>query len=194
MGSRFYAKAKFQTALFGKDVSFINTEFNDEVNFNGSIFLDKSYFNNCTFRVTPLFVNTQLPSELHFENVKFDYKNPVDINAKIDFSFTQVDSLRKRTKDPRAKCLLLLHGTDISRLILPYDRFVIKFDTTKLTDNTSEAIYSYEEKCSLYEIILKNCRDAGKSESVRGWDIDYRKMQNIHRFGSTGRYINSFNE
>lgn len=223
--STFNEAASFQGATFGEDVIFEGVTFLGKADFVGAEFIGTSYFNGiyfnedarftsvifpalanfnaCTFSVNPVFTHAQLPNELAFDDVQFRYKSPLEINAKIDFSNARIDSLKKRTKKSEAKCMISLRGTDVSRLILPFDRFTIKFDAITAVDDSLLAFllntekpkptYSYEEKSSLYETLIKNCQEAGMTESVEGWDIEYREMQNTHKFGLLANPINFFN-
>ncbi|RYC70020.1 pentapeptide repeat-containing protein [Spirosoma sordidisoli] len=203
-GVAFLGKADFSGALFERISHLSDIYFNDEAKFSSTIFPQFTTFNSSTFAINPVFTNAQLPNELSFNDVQFTYKSPLEINAKVDFTHTQIDSLRKRTGDPSAKCIISLRNTDVSRFILPYDYFKIAFDellplndsvlVALLDSNKPKPVYTYEEKSSLYEALIKNCQEAGMTKSVQGWDIEYRKMQNEYKFGWLSLFINYFNE
>jgi hypothetical protein len=186
-GNTFQKKVLFDNASFVRKALFDNAIFNHTISFNAADFDSSATFRGAHFRRVPDFFKTQLPNTLDLRNATLDFDNNItdfQENDKLDFSKTSVTRLRTRTGNPEAKCIILLSGTDVNRLLLPFDRFMIKFDPED----------SFEEKVSMYEGLIKSCKDAGMLESAQGWDIEYRQQQNIQRFRQLGYVINFFNE
>jgi hypothetical protein len=207
---KFHQKANFGSSYFRKEADFSENTFDDVTNFSRSDFQNKITFNSSTiskevnffkstFSVfasfesikgsgTILFDETEMPNILNLtksNSVKIDFRNSsIKILTNRQLSkFTKKDSLDllklyNQSKDFN-KCVILLGGTNLDNIILPYDRFWA--DTTG---------YTYEEKTSLYEDLIKKCKEEGMDESVMGWSIELKKIENIHNFPKIGFCLN----
>ncbi len=54
-------------------------------------------------------------------------------------------------------------------------------------------------KSGIYEAIIKTCKDAGMLESADGWDIEFQRFQNLHKYtfwgcSFWGSFINFLND
>ncbi|RYC70019.1 pentapeptide repeat-containing protein [Spirosoma sordidisoli] len=180
---RFEKEVTFENAKFSNHTSFSNTKFGGNVSFNQVVFHENLDFQKVTCNAGMDFSEAQLPTFIYFYNTSFEYDDLTDISSKIDFRRSRLDTLQARIKG--AKCSIQFDDTDVDRFLLPYDRFLLMFGQGT----------TYEQKISAYESIIKNCREAGMNESARDWDIDYRRLQNVHNywFLGFGHLVNLFN-
>ena len=185
------ASANFQFSLFKNNVNFDQVRFGHEVNFQGaefsgnvsfyqSTFKNNLNFSHTNFIKTPDFKSTELPNTLDFREAFFSKNTIEEQNSKIDFRTAYLPENQQNAN----KCLILLEGTDITKFLLPYPFFALGFDTNS----------SFEDKASIYEGVIKNCKEAGMTESVQNWDIEYRKLQLNHDWPIFGKVIIIFNE
>lgn len=188
----FFKTVNFIYDIFGKGTEFNNVKFEGPVSFNKSTLGISFSLKGSSFKFVPTFDLVLLPKYLDFEKVSFEFINPFDINAKIDFRRTYLnrDIINKGfstaapydVKNKYNKCLINLRGTDASRFLLPYENFTIE---TRYN--------SYEGLTSIYEGLIKACKEEGMTESAQKWEIEYKKLQINHDWPKLGGFIIVFN-
>jgi hypothetical protein len=197
----FQKESEFLNATFLKALQFINVKFNKDVLFSVSTFQGNSLFLNCVFseRVSfmgangkgkILFTDSQMPNVLDFsmiDSLKVDFRGSLtdslknrELKIRTSFSGESINNLLK-TSQELEKCIIILKGTNLSNVTLPYDSFWV--DVTN---------YSYEEKTALYEKLIKKCKEEGMDESVIGWSTELKKIENLHNFPTIGHFLNWF--
>jgi hypothetical protein len=216
--SRFQNIANFTDSRFQNIANFTYSEFQNKVIFNGSTFQNEVYFRSSIFNYYTsfqeshgggklFFTDAQMPNILVFSGIdslkvdfrevrcdsllKWKYLSPLSLqSSKYDSSFYAINSKLFLQSQISEKCVIQLKGTNLSNIILPHDRFWA--DTTG---------YSYEEKASLYEKLIKVCKEEGMDESVEGWSIELKKIQNQrtgeftlwgYHFTFAGKFYNWF--
>ncbi len=211
--SIFHNKTEFYECDFQNTAIFEGVDFKNQVNFLSTNFQNGAIFYNTNFNYLAVFngsegsgdlgfTDAQMPNILNFQEVR---------TLKADFRNVLIDSLQKRKllvsryiplsmfaivfdspysesevtifalSQKLNKCVIKLKGTNLSNIVLPYDRFWA--DTTG---------YAYEEKTALYEKLIKVCKDEGMDESLDGWSIELKKIQNLRNFPRIGHYLNWF--
>jgi Pentapeptide repeats (9 copies) len=197
-GSVFQYLVNFKGSVFQNIVSFKMSEFHNQADFSGTIFNYYNGFQQSLGNVKFIFTDAQMPNILNFsyiDSIKIDFRDVrCDSLLKRKFLFVidsksdDSDSLFYKTYSKLFfqskeinKCVIQLKGTNLSNIILPHDRFWV--DTTG---------YSYEEKASLYEKLIKVCKEEGMDESIEGWSIELKKAQNLHYFPRIGWFLNWF--
>jgi uncharacterized protein YjbI with pentapeptide repeats len=210
--SNFHNSGDFRHSYFRNYANFSDSNFEKDLNFEKANFDFKLNFSKIHGNGKILLRETQMPtivnfndvnlSKTDFREVKIDsikrYKIKIVKNNKraiylgyfkkilITESRGIVDSLYYLSQDSLAfendirllqlinkekKCLIQLRGTNLETIILPYDRFIV--DTVG---------YSNEEKTTLYEKLIKTCKDEGMQESIKGWDIELTKIQFSYKY------------
>ncbi len=172
--AKFQNKINFNCAYFDNDANFLYTEFQDEVDFSGVRFQNEANFDHAKGKGQLLFDNAQMPNILNFryiDSLKVDFRKVSGLSA---YQINQIPKNQQMAQEFQlsqklGKCVILLHGTNLANIILPYDRFWVEING-----------YSYEETTSMYEKLIKVCKDEGMDESVEGWSIELQKTQNIH--------------
>jgi hypothetical protein len=191
--SKFNSELMFHRVNFQKDVSFSATEFHGNTSFILNQFNFYADFSGVNGEGQLFFSESQMPNVINFSNIK---------NLKADFRDVFVDSLKTRKisflnwidaddslsrvrqfkfSHQISKCIIDLKRTDLANIILPYNHFWA--DTTG---------YSYEGKTSLYEKLIKKCKEEGMDESVIGWSTELKKIENLHNFPTIGYFLNWF--
>ena len=180
--SIFKSPVVFNGAEFDCEVNFINTTFNSTVLFNNTKFGYKLNFNSAVFSYLPTFYGIELPDTIDFRKTIFHATNIEELNLKIDLRTSNLK--RGKLNLPLQKCKILLVDTDASKFILPYSNFELAFDSTSV----------YDTKASIYEAIIKSCKEEGMTESAQSWDIEYRKFQLNHDWPFFCKFIIAFNQ
>ncbi|MCK9400668.1 MAG: pentapeptide repeat-containing protein [Bacteroidales bacterium] len=153
-GTKFYKNVKFDHVIFSKKVSFFRT-----------IFFAPLYFGSSSFHSSVDFSYAQLPDTIFFSDVNLD-----SIRNNIDFNNALVDSLRMRSNNPLLKCKIFLNNTDISKVIIDPSKFELAFENN----------LPYDVRLSIYEQVIKKCKDEGLEESAENFDIEFQKFQIHH--------------
>jgi hypothetical protein len=200
----FQNEVNFNSSIFKGEMMFYNLIFHKDASFNDSYFEGNTYFNLNLFDIYADFAFTKGNGELFFS--KSQMPNIIDFSSinslKLDFRDVFTDSLKTRkisfpkwisnedsilriklfeASIKSGKCVIKLKRTNLSNIILPYSHFWA--DTTG---------YSFEEKTTLYEKLIKKCKDEGMDESVIGWSIELKKVDNKHSFPILGDFLNWF--
>ena len=145
----FHNKASFRNAIFKSDVSFAHAEFAGYTDFRQAVF---------NGRVS--LYNSRLPDTLDLSHVK-------NIEGELDLSYA--------TKF-RGTCYINLLGTEIPRVRLRYSNFRLLFPDS-MPNHRDELNVSFEDKCNVYEQLLKNFANNGYTDSYEKLDIEYHQMR-----------------
>jgi hypothetical protein len=148
-------------------------EFVEGADFSYSSFSDSVVLDHVIFLKNPKFTNCTLPDSIHLENVEFNG------GELVDFSSCQ---LRKNA----SKCVLQLSNTPVYKIVLPYDLFQF--------DQSIEEQYDESVAISIYESLIRNCKEAHLTQSAERWDIEYQQYRNRARFGILGSAFNYLQE
>ena len=168
-GSSFSQKVEFYGSSFKKSANFNNAVFEGEVEFSNITFTGLLSFKKTTFFEPPNFNESQISDSLDFSEVRLQ-----NLKSDIFFNTVRLDSLRKRTGDKKRKCKINLYHTDLSKIVIDYDKFSISFDS----------LLSNEERISIYQQLIKKCRDLGMESSAQGFDIDLQKIKTLDSWRS----------
>lgn len=226
MSAVFQNNAVFNFANFQNYAFFNETKFQNIVSFENSTFRRGANFGNCNFGSLSNFQSlkgkgelsfsyAQMSNVLNFQNIdslKVDFRNAeIGLIQKRKFITgekvliylyltenhkhplilsTKADSILFIQSQTLNKCIIQLKGTKLENIILPYIHYWV--DTTN---------YTYEEKTSLYEKLIKVCKEEGMEESIEGWSIELKKIQNLRtgeftlwssHFTFAGKFYNWF--
>lgn len=207
----------FSSANFQDDVDFSFANFKKNVTFEEAVFSYKSSFNSAKgnyvlkfkkIYISNIFDISNIDSlkvdlrDVKISNIQFNkfkgivFKNTdfkekkININnisdenldnyIKLGYHVTEDFALFKLSKKLN-KCVVKIKGTDLTNVIVPYDFFWVDVSN-----------YTYEEKTTLYEKLIKKCKEEGMDESVIGWSIELKKAENEHNFPIVGPFLNFF--
>ncbi len=186
--SNFHGVADFYGTKFNKDLNFINSNFYAAAIYSFAIFNGDANFRNAEFSDNALFNNSELNSIVDFSGTQFD--SIVDfsgssINGDLIFdnvtlpSFLDLSNIStiKNTLDltevkPSEKyriCEINLLNTDISKIKMRYDNFILWFP-----ENTS-----YDAKCNVYNALLTSFQNYGFQTSYEKLDIEFQEFKFI---------------
>lgn len=169
----FKTLSNFNYAIFGKNSSTKNTDFGNRANFAYSTIKSNDFFNYCV-----------LPDTLDIQNMKMELSN----GEILDLTKTHLN------KQKNNKCILFIYGVDLSKILIPYDRFIIKTsDVYRDEENFDDDNRYSEDIITIFETLIKTSKDAGMTESAKGWDIELQRMQNFNKFSFFAYPINTFN-
>lgn len=138
----------------------------NSIRFSSTKFFGQLTFSKCLVKQAPKFESCELPTVLNLNGLVILGKDEL-----LDLRRTFVSEAEKKFGD--GKCSIYLGNFDYTKLILPYDLFRLAVDSTT----------SYEKIQSIYQILTKNCKDAGLLESAKNWDIEYQKTKNCKEWG-----------
>lgn len=176
--TRFDSIAYFDSAYFNLIANFGAAHFNSIANFRGACFDSTANFRGAYFKSAVNFQNASLNGECDFNLATLpdtlDFRNITKIKIEIDFTTARLDSTKKK------RCIILLTGTDISKVKINMQLFEIGF-----TDDES-----YEQRTSVYEKLLAKFKQEGFEESYRLLDIDYRRYKLLHDGLLLGKFLN----
>lgn len=167
-GTTFSGGANFAGATFSNEANFAETTFTKEANFSRTAFSNEANFSSATFLALPYFTDTELPDSLFFESI-----NLQNVNTNIFLTLTQADTLRKYSGDTKRKCTIFLWHTDVSKLVIDFEKFRLGFNKSVVLD----------ERIGTYQQVIKKCRDMGMEASAQGFDIDLQIMKLQDRWG-----------
>jgi hypothetical protein len=141
-------------STFKKDVNFNQCTFNKILKLEGTIFGNKASFDGAIFKDIVFTKEMVLPDTLILSNIQF-------IEKSIHFS-QGVLSKNKQF------CYVNLVGSDINKFKIDYKKFRLYFPAE--TDDN--------QKCAVYEGLLKNFQTDGLTSSYKLLDIEYQKYKN----------------
>lgn len=172
IGAKFESTAGFVSANFGSAVSFEGTRFNSvalfdkvsfgsELSFNDAEFGTLADFRGASFGAVVDFNGALLPDRLNLSDVKF-------VAYELDFSSAKRNS---------GFCFVNLLGADISRVRLRYNIFRLWFPDSVSGSSGDWTGVKFEDKCNVYEQLLKNFETNGYTDSYEKLDIEYHQMR-----------------
>jgi hypothetical protein len=149
-----------------------NCAFDGAADFSYSTFADSLVLDRVTFAKNLKLTSCILPPSIHLKLVEF---NGSDL---VDFSSCQLPQ-------GASKCILQLDSTSVYELVIPYNLFEFNVPIQKQYGSAAT---------SVYESLIRNCKEAHLLESAEMWDIEYLKYQNNIKFGFLGPAINYLQE
>ena len=181
LNTKFLKSFTLLNSVFGSDVDFENAIFRNSlriqnVRFRGNVNMSSSEFYGETRIVFSI-----LPDTLDLRGLKLD-----SLNGKLDFRYCILDTLEKKPK----KCVVLVNGTDLSKLVLPAHLFTIEMSIYKLYNDRMKK----DAMTNVYEQLIKQSRELGFMDSVEGWDIEYQRKINNINYGILGTLLNIVNQ
>ncbi|MDQ1088615.1 hypothetical protein [Siphonobacter sp. SORGH_AS_1065] len=158
----FYSGNTFRFLIVDRN-KFVNNSFFFDAVLGNAFFLVNNDFNS-DLRIA----NCQLPETFYFRSNRF--KSDV---YKIDLTKNKLDSIRHSNLNSYEKCKIFLDPLNASNVIVDSKSFIIGEDST----------YSYEDMLTVYEKVLRTCRDLGMDESVEEFDTQYQIFKIRHKYG-----------
>lgn len=146
MSGTYNSRLEFAHCSFRSSADFSYSHFNDNLKIVATEFTENPNFKYC-----------RLPAIIFLDHVDFKGDNMLDFSSCF-------------LRDAEKKCKLVLTETQVSNMVLPYELFEYDFDTA--SGHNVKNIHDH--RVSVYETLIKNCREAGLMESAKGWDIDYK--------------------
>ncbi len=195
--------ADFRRATFEDTADFVLATFDYTAGFTWATFGSWADFRMARFQGKVDVWKTKLPDSLDFRNV-------TEITSEIDFTYCLPPS-----KD--TKCRIALEGTDISKVKLNMNLFELSFPEDTVQEPTGEAdttykeslgvidtivrkivdtiIYpTYDQRCSIYEQVLKKLENDGFMDSYEIVDVQYRRFKARHRGGLSWYVADTFQD
>ncbi len=173
--SRFDQSASLKGVTYGDSVIISNMTFSTDLFFLKSNFGPSLSITDVVFERQFAIRHSVLPQIIKMNRVSFP------TNMTLDFSTNAVEG---------DKCLAQFQETDISQIVLPYELFRFDFDEKNLEGNS----YTHAQKARIYELLIRNSKEAGFVTSAEKWDIDYKKYMNEKEYGGVGNVFNFISE
>lgn len=164
-GSSTFTSSRFPANHFENNVIFRNVNFEDRVIFENSAFRKNLTFVKCNFTGEPYFGRCLAPDTLFLMEVDFS-----QLTQDVDLG--RFESKKSRNGE-LLKTIVVLDHTNIDKVTMDYSKFKLGF----LHD------VSYQQKVSVFQQVVKNCRDSGLEDSAVGFDKDLQQLTIIEKFG-----------
>jgi len=178
--THFSNDAIFSNAVFADTVKFDKASFSSAINFANARFGPFASFKNIALKANASFdfTNTVLPDTLDFSAIS-------PISKEVDFSVANFQDATMFSADGNhtyKKRAIFLNKSDISKLHLDYEHFVLIFNNDSKQSNVTD------EKEAVYEALLKNFNDRGQKESYKELDIEYKDF----KWGTKSSFVSWF--
>ncbi len=192
--ARFKSATEFGEASFAGNANFMGAKFESNADFTSARFVLRALFNEVRFKSDALFNKVDFSGDLSFNNAEFgtlaDFRGAsfgagVDFNDALlpdrlnlsDVKFVAYELDLSSAKRNSGFCFVNLLGADISRVRLRYNIFRLWFPDSVCGSSGNWKGVKFEDKCNVYEQLLKNFETNGYTDSHEKLDIEYHQMR-----------------